>query len=32
MIIRPPEEANNNEQLAFLNDHKSDTWSEVFGT
>lgn len=32
MIIRPPEEANNNEQLAFLNDHKSDTWSEMFGT
>ena len=30
MIIRPPEAAN--EQLAFLNDHKSDTWSEMFGT
>lgn len=30
MIIRPPEAAN--EQLAFLNDHKADTWSEMFGT
>ena len=30
MIIRPPEAAN--EQLAFLNDNKADTWSEMFGT
>ena len=30
MIIRPPEAAN--EQLAFLNDHKDNTWSEMFET